>query len=140
MKIEVKVFPIDKPQGSTLAFAKVTVSSWITINNARVVNGQNGLFTAMPQELDKDGNYRDIVKLETQEAYNEINKAILGEYVVISQRRQRQTGQNNTKQTIQRGEEVRQQTQQANRQTPQPPQEQTDYPQYYGLPKVDIEY
>jgi stage V sporulation protein G len=151
MKIEAKVFPIDAPQGATVAFAKVTLDAKITINNVRVINGQNGLFISMPQERDKDDNWRDIVKIENKDVYNSMNEAVLGSYVVASQRKN--SGADNRAQSYQTPPQHQnhQPPQHQNHQPPQrrnPPQApQTHHktqtrsaaPDYSPLPNVEYE-
>ena len=56
IKLDIQVFPIKEPQGSTKAFAKITVDDLITIHGVRVVGGEKGNFVTMPQSKDeKDG-------------------------------------------------------------------------------------
>jgi len=59
--MSVNVFPIEEPQGNTMAFASVAVDDLIAIRGIRVVNGENGLFVSMPQSQDKKtGDFHDI--------------------------------------------------------------------------------
>jgi stage V sporulation protein G len=58
--LSVKVYPINEPQGATLAFASVGINDLVAIQGVRVVNGEKGLFVTMPQSQDKNGEYHDI--------------------------------------------------------------------------------
>ena len=80
VKLEVRAYPISEPQGSTVAFASVTVNDMIAINGIRVVSSEKGLFAAMPQTKDTKGEYRDIAFPVMKGLRQEINKAILDEY------------------------------------------------------------
>jgi len=79
-KLDVRAYPIAEPKSNTVAFASITINDMIAINGIRVVDGANGLFAAMPQAKDKDGEYRDIAFPVTKELRQQLNKAILDEY------------------------------------------------------------
>ena len=78
--LSVKVFPIKEPQGNTLAFANVGIENLVAISGIRVVAGKNGLFVNMPQNKDKNGEYRDIAFPINSELHKEINKAVIGAF------------------------------------------------------------
>jgi len=84
-KLDVRVYPIDEPQGSTKAFASVAVDDLIAIRGVRVVDGEKGLFVSMPQTQDKKTNeYHDIAFPLSKEFREEISNAVLDEYEVTS--------------------------------------------------------
>ena len=78
--IDVKVYPLKDPKSSTMAFANITIDNLVVINGARVVNGENGDFVAMPQSKDKEDKYHDIAFPINGDLRKEINKAVLAEY------------------------------------------------------------
>jgi stage V sporulation protein G len=78
--LDVRVYPIENPQGSTKAFANVGIEDLVAINGVRVVSGEKGDFVAMPQSKDKDGNYHDIAFPINGELRKEMNKAVLDKY------------------------------------------------------------
>jgi len=80
IKLNVKVYPIDEPKGSTVAFANVGIEDLVAINGIRIVNGEKGLFVTMPQSKDKEGNYHDIAFPINGDLRKEISRAILDEY------------------------------------------------------------
>ena len=80
IKLDVRVYPIDKPQGSTLAFANVGIEDLVAINGIRVVDSSKGAFIAMPQSKDKEGNYHDIAFPINGDLRKEMNKAVLDKY------------------------------------------------------------
>ena len=80
IKLDVRAYPITDPKSNTVAFASVTINDMIAINGIRVVNGTNGLFAAMPQAKDNNGEFRDIAFPVTKELRQQLNKAILDEY------------------------------------------------------------
>ncbi len=49
MKItEVRIFPTQSRDGKLKAFATMTFDDWFVIRNVKVIQGNNGLFVAMP--------------------------------------------------------------------------------------------
>ena len=86
-KLDVRVYPIDEPKGSTIAFASVAVDDLIAIRGIRVVDNEKGMFVSMPQsKSEKDGktDYHDIAFPLTADLRKEISKAILDEYNIVS--------------------------------------------------------
>ena len=81
IKLDVRVYPIDEPKGSTKAFASVAVEDLIAIRGIRVVEGSKGLFITMPQSQDaKTGEFHDIAFPVAKGLRGEISKTILDEY------------------------------------------------------------
>ena len=80
VKIDIRVFPLNEPKGSTKAFANVTIDDTIAIRGVRVVESEKGLFAAMPQSQDRDGKYHDIAFPINGELRKAITKAVLDEY------------------------------------------------------------
>ena len=84
MKLDVRVYPIDEPKGSTVAFASVGVEDLVAIRGIRVVDSEKGLFVAMPQSKDKDSNYHDIAFPVTADLRKAINSSVLDEFERVS--------------------------------------------------------
>ena len=49
--------------GTTAAFFDIQTEEDIIIKGFRIINGSNGLFISVPDKKDKNGFYRDKVKL-----------------------------------------------------------------------------
>ena len=79
--LDIRVYPIDEPQGNTLAFASVAIDDLAAIRGVRVVNGENGLFVTMPQSQDNSGLYHDVAFPLTAELRKKINTDVLQEFV-----------------------------------------------------------
>ena len=77
IKLDVRVYPLDEPKGSTKAFASVSVDDLIAIRGVRVVEGEKGLFVAMPQSQDKDKNFHDVAFPLSGALRKEISKTVL---------------------------------------------------------------
>jgi stage V sporulation protein G len=80
IKLDVRVYPLDNPQGTTKAFANIGIEDLVAINGVRVVSGEKGDFVAMPQSKDKNGEYHDIAFPINGELRKELNKAVLDKY------------------------------------------------------------
>jgi stage V sporulation protein G len=83
VNLDVRVYPIENPTGNTVAFASVGVKDLAAIRGIRVVDGANGLFVAMPQSKDKNGEYHDIAFPLNGDLRKEISKAVLDGYNAI---------------------------------------------------------
>lgn len=81
-KLDVRVYPLDDPKGTTKAFASVSLDDMVAIRGIRVIaDEQNGFFVAMPRVQDKmTGTYSDIVAPATDSLRNEINKSVMDEF------------------------------------------------------------
>lgn len=66
--------------GKMKAIASITFDNAFVVRDIRVIEGQNGLFIAMPSRKTPEGEFRDIAHPITPEAREMIQKAILGEY------------------------------------------------------------
>jgi len=82
--LDIRVYPIDEPKGSTLAFASVAIDDLAAIRGVRVVNCDKGPFVAMPQSKDKDGEYHDIAFPLNGDLRKALNEAVLTEYGIQS--------------------------------------------------------
>ena len=80
IKLDVRVYPQNKPDNTTKAFASVTVENLIAIKGIRVVEGSKGLFVTMPQSKDNEGKYHDIAFPVTKDLRTAMNEAIISEY------------------------------------------------------------
>ena len=82
--IDVRVYPIDEPKGSTLAFASIAIDDLAAIRSIRVVDSEKGPFVSMPQSQDNSGLFHDIAFPLTKALREEINAVIQNEYLLQS--------------------------------------------------------
>ena len=55
MKItEVRIFPTESKDGKLKAFSTMTFDDWFVVRNVKVIQGNNGLFVAMPSRKAMD--------------------------------------------------------------------------------------
>lgn len=66
-------------ESKTKAFADVAIGEFI-VKGFRVVEGEKGLFLAMPQEKSKDGKWFDMVHALTPAARKSLADAVLAAY------------------------------------------------------------
>lgn len=79
MKItEVKVFPVNEER--LKAYVTITIDDCFVIRDLKVIEGNGGLFVAMPSKKRKDGQFRDIAHPLNQETRNEIEQKVFDAY------------------------------------------------------------
>lgn len=67
-------------EGKMRAIASITFDNSFVVRDIRVIEGQNGLFIAMPSRKTPEGEFRDIAHPITPEAREQIQTAILSIY------------------------------------------------------------
>lgn len=81
MKVtSVNVRKIEKENSRMKGIASILLDDIIAIHDIRIINGDNGLFVAMPSRKTATGGYRDIVHPITTEGRKIIETAIIDEY------------------------------------------------------------
>ena len=66
--------------GKMKAIVSVTFDNEFVVHDIKVIEGQNGLFIAMPSRKTPDGEFKDIAHPINTETREQIQKAILDEY------------------------------------------------------------
>ncbi|WP_124726309.1 septation regulator SpoVG [Staphylospora marina] len=72
-------------EGRMRAIASITIDSEFVIHDIRVIDGNNGMFVAMPSKRTPDGEFRDIAHPICQESREKIEAAVLGEYYRVGE-------------------------------------------------------
>ena len=67
-------------EGKMKAVASVTFDSEFVVHDIKIIDGQNGLFVAMPSRKIGEGDYRDIAHPLLSETRTKIKNAICAEY------------------------------------------------------------
>ena len=67
-------------EGNVKAVVSVTLDDFIAIHEIKVVQGNGRIFAAMPNRLDSNDVYRDIVHPISTEARNKLERVILKAY------------------------------------------------------------
>ena len=76
----VRVRVVDKENSKMRGFASVTIDNQFVVHDIRILEGDSGLFLAMPSKQTAPGEYRDIAHPINQEARKIFTDAILAEY------------------------------------------------------------
>lgn len=67
-------------EGKMKAIVSVTFDNQFVVHDIKVIDGQNGLFVAMPSRKMGDGDFRDIAHPINSETRERIQDAIFAEY------------------------------------------------------------
>lgn len=70
-------------EGKMKAIVSVTFDNEFVVHDIKIIEGQNGLFIAMPSRKMADGEFRDIAHPINAETRKKIQDAILEEYEKI---------------------------------------------------------
>ena len=66
--------------GKMKAIASITLDDVFVVRDIRVIEGQKGLFVAMPSRKAPDGQFRDIAHPITQQVRDMVESAVLSAY------------------------------------------------------------
>ncbi|MFZ5966678.1 MAG: septation regulator SpoVG [Bacillota bacterium] len=67
-------------EGKMKAIVSVTFDNEFVVHDIKVIEGQNGLFIAMPSRKMGEGDFRDIAHPINSEMRNRLQEAIFAEY------------------------------------------------------------
>lgn len=80
---EVKVYPVRKADDKLKAFATIILDDCFVVRDLKVINGNSGLFVAMPSRKKADGTYADIAHPLNNEMRQQMEDIVIGEYKKI---------------------------------------------------------
>lgn len=66
--------------GKMRAVASITLDDVFVVHDIKIIDGQNGLFIAMPSKKMSDGDFRDVAHPICSEMRNQIKELLLQEY------------------------------------------------------------
>ena len=75
---EVRVFPVEEDR--LKAYVTITFDNCFVVRDLKVIEGNKGLFVAMPSKKRKDGTYRDMAHPLNNETRYMIEVRVLEEY------------------------------------------------------------
>ncbi len=78
IKVE-RIYPF-KTDGPLRAFCDIVINDALLIKGLKVLQGQAGVFVAMPQEKGKDDKWWDSVRCLTPEVRKVINQEVISAY------------------------------------------------------------
>ena len=76
---DVRVRKVEK-EGKMKAVVSITIDNELVIHDIKVIEGDRGLFIAMPSKRTADGEFRDIAHPINSETRENIQKIILDSY------------------------------------------------------------
>jgi len=76
---DVRVRKIDK-EGKMKAVVSITIDNEFVIHDIKVIEGEKGLFIAMPSRKSSDGEYRDIAHPINSDTRRKIQDLVLARY------------------------------------------------------------
>jgi len=81
MKItDIRIRIVKKDDNKLKAVASLTIDDCFAVHDIKVIDGNQGLFIAMPSRKTPEGNFKDIVHPLNTETREEIRDLILAEY------------------------------------------------------------
>jgi len=81
--LDIRVFTLEDPEGSTKAFASVNIDNLVAIRGIRVVDSEEkGLFVTMPQSQDAKGLFHDVAFPLSGDLRKEISKGVLENFEI----------------------------------------------------------
>lgn len=75
---QIQIFPANEEK--LKAYATITIEGCFVVRDIKIIQGQTGLFVAMPAKKRKDGTFRDIAHPLNQETRQKIEAQILGAF------------------------------------------------------------
>ncbi len=72
-------------EGRMRAIASITIDNEFVVHDIRVIDGNNGMFVAMPSKRTPDGEFRDIAHPISSSTREKIQQAVLSEYEAMSE-------------------------------------------------------
>ena len=76
---DVRVRKVDK-EGKMKAIVSITIDEEFVVHDIKVIDGEKGLFIAMPSRKAADGEYRDIAHPINSDTRSKIQQIILDKY------------------------------------------------------------
>ena len=67
-------------EGKLRAYVTVTFDNCFVVHNVKIIEGQNGLFIAMPSRKTANGEYKDVAHPISPEFRTELQNRIIDEY------------------------------------------------------------
>lgn len=77
---DVRVRKVVAKEGKVKAFVSITIDNEFVVHDIKVIEGEKGLFIAMPSRKTADGEYRDTAHPISSETRDMIQKLILEKY------------------------------------------------------------
>ncbi len=77
---DVRIRRVVKEEGKMRAFVSVTIDDEFVVHDIKVIEGEKGLFIAMPSRKTAEGEYKDIAHPINSETRTRLQQIILEKY------------------------------------------------------------
>ena len=84
---DVRIRKVDK-EGKMKAVVSITIDDEFVVHDIKVIDGEKGLFIAMPSRKASDGEYRDIAHPNNSGTREQIQNMILKKYEEVLQEKE----------------------------------------------------
>ena len=84
---DVRIRKVDK-EGKMKAVVSITIDDEFVVHDIKVIDGEKGLFIAMPSRKASDGEYRDIARPINSGTREQIQNLILKKYEEVLQEKE----------------------------------------------------
>ena len=81
---DVRIRKVEK-EGKMKAIVSITIDDEFVVHDIKVIDGEKGLFIAMPSRKDESGAYHDIIHPINENARNLIETAVLSAYKIYAE-------------------------------------------------------
>ncbi len=79
-------------EGKMRAIASITINEAFVVHDVRIIDGNNGMFVAMPSKRTADGEFRDIAHPINSQTREIIQTAVIKEYEAREEAGERAVG------------------------------------------------
>ena len=76
---DVRIRKVEK-EGKVKAVASITIDNEFVVHDIKIIDGDKGLFIAMPSKKTLDGEYRDIAHPINSETRDRIQRSVIQAY------------------------------------------------------------
>ena len=76
---DVRIRKVEK-EGKMKAVASITIDNEFVVHDIKIIDGDKGLFIAMPSKKTLDGEYRDIARPINSETRDRIQRSVIQAY------------------------------------------------------------
>lgn len=76
---DVRIRKIEK-EGKMRAVVSITIDNEFAVHDIKIIDGEKGLFIAMPSRKNAEGEYRDVAHPINSETRSQLQKLIMEEY------------------------------------------------------------
>lgn len=77
---DLRIRLIAKPDGKLKAVASITIDDAFVVHDIKIIEGNDGLFVAMPSRKTADGEYKDVAHPINTEVRESLIKKVLAAY------------------------------------------------------------